>query len=341
MLGSLRLLLAIMVAINHLWNPLANLIGAHALITFYMISGYLITLIINETYKGWNKLPCFIVNRALRIYPCYFFILILTLIGLLILPLAFQTTYSTIQIPVTTQDWLRNISLFFLYKSNIILVPPAWTLGIELSFYIVIALIGRYKNIVILWFAASLAWHIYLVSQGASFSERYTPPAAASLFFSTGAMIYWFKRYLTITFSKIKMSAAVLLFVFLPPILNLAGMDHTLYGYYICAILGAIILAALINPQQPTFISSRTADKLAGDLAYPIYLFHYFSAGLLNAATLFLFGKTAIGSTIYCLVCLLITFTLSFFYLKYIDVRTEKIRNYFRRKALGAPQGKT
>ena len=38
MIGSLRFVLAGLVVLNHLWLPTANLVGAHAVIAFYIIS---------------------------------------------------------------------------------------------------------------------------------------------------------------------------------------------------------------------------------------------------------------------------------------------------------------
>ena len=231
MLGSFRLMLAFMVLVNHLFFPLANLMGAHALTAFYMISGYLITLIVNETYKGKNSFLIFLANRALRIYPAYFFVLVLTIIGILIVPKAFHRAYSTINLPENWAEWAENISLFYLYKADSIMVPPAWTLGIELTFYILLAFVARHRNIIIPWFVISIAWHIYLISQSAPFSERYTPPTAASLFFSTGAMIYWFRDKINfINPGKSAMISLLGVFVTLPPIVHFAFF--VLYYYH-------------------------------------------------------------------------------------------------------------
>lgn len=333
MIGSFRLLLALMVALNHLWNPLANLIGSHALVTFYMISGYLITLIVNKTYNGRHGFLYFIANRALRIYPCYLLILLLTIIGLLTFPTAFNGAYTTIYLPEGAVEWSKNISLFLLHTADAIPVPPAWTLGIELTFYILIALIGRYRSVVLLWFILSLSWHILLVSYNAPFSDRYTPPTAASLFFSIGAMIYWFRDRMPLSLSASPLIVLVLTFIFFPILVQAAGMDRTLYGYYVSGFLGAIILVILLNPQQKPIWGTFQKDKLCGDLAYPVYLFHYFSGAIVNIATLFLFGKTAVGTTPYCLTSLAITFSLSWAYVHFIDRRLEYIRDKIRYRA--------
>ena len=50
MLGLVRFILAGMVVANHFWFPVANQIGAHAVIAFYMISGYLMARVLNTNY---------------------------------------------------------------------------------------------------------------------------------------------------------------------------------------------------------------------------------------------------------------------------------------------------
>ena len=70
MLGIIRFLLASCVVAFHLTGKLPFL-GQFAVNFFYIISGFLITLILNKTYK-FNVIS-FSANRFLRLYPTYFF----------------------------------------------------------------------------------------------------------------------------------------------------------------------------------------------------------------------------------------------------------------------------
>src|SRR5258705_8742306 len=98
MLGRIRFVLASLVVLNHVYLPTNNLLGAHAVAGFYMISGYLMTKVIHDVY-GTSLSGCkrFLTNRLLRIYPAYWFFLVITLVMLVLFPATFGQTYSNMQ----------------------------------------------------------------------------------------------------------------------------------------------------------------------------------------------------------------------------------------------------
>ena len=147
MIGGLRLLLACMVVLNHLWIVTANAIGANAVTGFYIISGFLMTKVIHEVY-GLDSagIARFLVNRALRIFPPYWFYLTATILFLVLFPQSFGQTYSLMQLPEGAFDWFRNISLFYLTWSSTIMIPPAWSLTVECAFYVMMALLLNQSN---------------------------------------------------------------------------------------------------------------------------------------------------------------------------------------------------
>ena len=71
MFGVLRTTLALMVMAFHLFAGIAPL-GKYAVFGFYVISGYLMTLVMNDTYgHTWSGRYAFALNRLLRLYPQY------------------------------------------------------------------------------------------------------------------------------------------------------------------------------------------------------------------------------------------------------------------------------
>jgi peptidoglycan/LPS O-acetylase OafA/YrhL len=195
MLGTLRFVLALLVVMNHLWLPTANKVGAHAVIGFYVVSGFLMTSILCETYIGPGGRVRYFANRFLRLFPGYWFVVLLSLAGLVAYPGYFGNVHSAIRIPQTGYEWLQNATLFDLIYAPLRLVPPAWSLSVEWVFYILIGVgISSRAGWTIAWWLASGTYTIFLIMTGATFGDRYTPPVAASLFFSTGAVIYhWVK----------------------------------------------------------------------------------------------------------------------------------------------------
>src|SRR5579872_4321726 len=173
MTGYLRFVLASLVVANHVWLPVANKVGIHAVAGFFVISGYLMTMVINEVYTGLSGLTRYLANRFLRIFPLYWAVCGLTLIGLTISPHVFENLYSLISFPPNVGIWLRNITLVNLIESPVILVPPAWSLTVEFSFYLLIGLcLGRGRWIAVVWFAMSVAYTLWMIEKGVPFGER-------------------------------------------------------------------------------------------------------------------------------------------------------------------------
>ncbi len=282
MLGTLRFVLALLVVLNHLWLPVANKIGAHAVLGFYVISGFLMTRILCETYFGWAGLGRYFLNRFLRIFPVYWLIAALTLIGLVLLPEYFGNIHASIRIPQTGYEWLQNITLFDFINAPLRVVPPAWSLSVEWVFYIFIAVvISHRKKLAVIWWLLSISYTIFLVIVGASFGDRYTPPVAASLFFSTGAVIYhWRKSLYTSSQGRgwLTWLLQLALFCIFPLVIEGIGLDPHMIGFY-----GAYMLfiSLFVKSMSMDFQSEwwKKFDHLLGDLAYPVFLSHYLAAG--------------------------------------------------------------
>lgn len=141
MFGSFRFVLASMVAISHLGitvytkNP-----GVVAVVSFYLLSGYVMTGLIRRYYISHAHLFTFYLDRLSRILPQYFFILLL---GLILLHF-FSINSSFLQHDLSLTALLENITIiplnYFMFNQSdqMILIPPAWSLGVELQFYALI-----------------------------------------------------------------------------------------------------------------------------------------------------------------------------------------------------------
>ena len=137
MIGVLRFILASLVVLNHLWIPTAGRIDAHAVIAFYVISGYLMTTVINKTYGLTMVGGCkYLANRFLRIYPPYWPFAAISAGLLAIFPDTFGQTYDAIRLPDNLYDAFRNATLIDRTWSPLRIIRPAWSLSVECFFYI-------------------------------------------------------------------------------------------------------------------------------------------------------------------------------------------------------------
>ena len=131
-----------------------------------------------------------------------------------------------------------------------------------------------------LWFALSVTYVVWVNYMQMDWNYKYFYISAASLPFATGALLFHFRSWINENIN-IPGQWAYALFIFL--IVNwAAGLEFgTLktISFYINYVICALLITVLQGVRELRFIS-RKADKLIGDLSYPMYLIHY-QVGLL------------------------------------------------------------
>ncbi len=298
MFGFLRFYLAWMVVITHISTVLGH-VGGFAVFSFYILSGYLMTLIMNDKYKynmqGFKK---YLLNRFLRIYPPYLFVAIITLIGIILFSEAFLSLHKTLRLPETLHEIVSNIIIFGLFPGipeggNLPmarLVPAAWALHVELCFYLLIGVIlGRYKKLVVSWFIVSALYHAVAVTND---YPRYSPIYAASLPFSIGALIYHYRnqfiRILPTSNSLILVSLIIYSIYIL--IAGMIPVTTSVYPFYLNILLTSILICQLSSVDGRNNNKLKKIDSFLGGLSYPIYLSHWLVA--VFVASIFDFNKS-------------------------------------------------
>lgn len=159
-MGLLRLFLATLVVISHLgidfygWN-----VGVWAVVIFYMLAGHVVAKLWSRRPSGgfFTSLGWFYKDRALRIFPLYFAAL---LVSGLVWALGAQSHFLSKQPGLT--DWLSNLAIvplnFYMWTGidRFTLVPPAWSLGAELQFYLLLPLLMLWPRLAIATAAGSV-----------------------------------------------------------------------------------------------------------------------------------------------------------------------------------------
>ncbi|RLJ68003.1 acyltransferase family protein [Sulfurisoma sediminicola] len=327
MLGTLRFVLAVLVVMNHLWLPTANKVGAHAVLGFYVISGFLMTRILSEVYVGPGGRIRYFANRFLRIFPGYWFVAILTLAGLAMFPGHFGNFHSAIRIPQSGYEWLQNLTLFDLIYAPLRLIPPAWSLSVELVFYILIGTgISRTAGGAWVWWLASAGYTAYLVASGVTFGERYTPPAAASLFFSTGAVVYHYaKSRRAPPADALRWWLLLAAFCAWPIAVEALGWDPHMIGFYGAYVLFLPLFAWTVRAAPSG--AGKNGDRFLGDLAYPVFLSHFAAAGLANLLS---GNRLAHQSFAHFLLSLILCLGLAVAMARYLDTAVNRLRDRIR-----------
>jgi peptidoglycan/LPS O-acetylase OafA/YrhL len=346
MFGTYRTLLALVVVVNHLMD--ITIIGQFAVNGFFILSGYLMTFIMCQTYGYSLKgISSFAQNRFLRLFPTYWMIILLTIVMIAVFGSSVVLSYhSKMYIPTTLLEWLQNLSLVFFdtFPKSVgpRLSPPTWALTVELFFYLAIGL-GASKNklLTILWLLAGISYISLTHYSGLHYAYRYEMILAGSLPFSIGACIFHFKEPLSNFFSSFLGPKSITL-LFLIFVLN-AGLASALIKhsgfngwfnlcYYLNYLLNMVIVISLIKGSIP-FIS-RKADQVIGDYSYPIYLCHW-QAGFLSS--MMIFGEPLKGNSfegiVIGIVAIILCIGISWLIIQTIDGPVNALRNRIRKNA--------
>lgn len=283
MLGGLRLLLALCVVFAHVGALPSHLhTGIYAVFGFYVLSGFLVTGILNGTYRG--RPVEFITNRTLKIFPAYFLVALITIPAITFLPVG--SYHQAWAATPSRYDVIANLFVVPLAWSNqtdFRLVPPSWSVGVELINYgLLFALVGRRWWLAAAAFAVSLSYHIHAVVIGADWSARYFPVAAAVLPFSMGALIFFSRNLVSDLAARwlARIGGAIWL-------ANLFMMDTSTadgqavafgVGFYANLLSLGLLIAGLGR------LPRNKLDDYLGDLSYPIFLLHWLIGFLIVSA---------------------------------------------------------
>ncbi len=283
MFGTYRTILALVVAIEHIGDT--PMIGRCAVFGFYILSGYLMTLILHTSYGySWQGFKLYSLNRILRIYPLYWAGCLLSIAIILWVGREFSRDYlGTMFLPRNLESAIRNFLIFFSIRTTPRLVSPTWALSVELLFYFLIGIgISRTRKISLLWFINSIIYAVYVNYANLDWNYRYYSVFAASLPFSTGALIYHYNKELT-GFSifqnkaTLPILAGIILavFYFISPGSKVIRITGFYFSYFLQSMMIISLSSRDIHPLIPS-----SMDQWLGYFSYPIYLTHY-QAGLI------------------------------------------------------------
>lgn len=182
-----------MVALSHLWNDLIWWQGIYGVFGFYVISGYLMTLILSEVYTGFANSWRYALNRILRIFPVYWAALAIALIvGYLGLETLIKDIEAAYQ-PQSATEFIGNFTLVAFWESKLT-ISQAWSLRVELVYYALMVFLCRDWRIVLIWLFCSILICAYQVNENSVFYLRYSTIAGASIAFALGGFGLSFEK---------------------------------------------------------------------------------------------------------------------------------------------------
>lgn len=339
MFGTFRTVLASFVVIGHLFGPYQ--LGSYAVFGFYVLSGFLMTKIMHETYGfTFTGKKRYLVNRFLRIYPTYWFAILLSLLLLFLYGSDITDFKSTMYIPKSPKEWIQNVFILFSRGSSPRLSPATWALTVEIFFYIAICFgVSKTKLRSLSWLVLSFIYTIYLIfAHPQDWEARYFSIRAASLPFSIGGLVYHSKEALIIYLKKWRLLKPTILFLcvwinfcifFIAESKFKVPLIYTV-GFYINLSLMTLCIVSLIESKPPLMV--KKFDKKIGNISYPVYLLHWQVGAFLYSVIFKTFGRRfmALEGLLFLLSSLILVFGCSLFAYFMIDKKIQKIRIHIK-----------
>ena len=287
MLGYFRLFLALCVVFSHFdFKPYGFDIGKAAVFSFFVLAGYVSTKIYINIFN--NNIILFARDRFLRIYPA--------LLTLLIIPLNYCHLLDLKQIQIINDN-----------GTNFIL-PPFWSLGVEIQAYILIALLLFLKAHTILRVIFFLTLFVFTLANLGFFgtnaeSFNYIYLLGTFWAFGVGCLLFWHNNKFLATVSFVLLCNIIVI---------LFGKK---YGYGLEASIGSLVAIFFILMQDKYNFRLKN-NILFGNISYHIFLVHY----------LFIFISYMLFNGINILFILIASFLFSLIFI-YLDKYFNKFRN--------------
>lgn len=362
-MGIIRTLLAISVIVAHSTPILGFTLvgGSTAVQAFYIISGFYMALILNEKYVSQEgSYQLFITNRLMRLYPVYWVVLVCSI---LIYYVSYQYGSPNIfrfyaeyfsRMDLSTQVLLMFENTFILFmdfafyfgldeETGTLLftrnfnevepamylfsfVPQAWTISVEITFYLIAPFLVRRNLLAIgLVMALSIGLRMLLYTNGldhAPWTYQFFPTEL--VFFMLGVISY---RLYRSDYSYVKSSKVGKILFLLTLTLIL------LYQFAPEFVLKKVVLYLVLAASLPSVFNlfkSNKRDRFIGELSYPIYISHKI---VLFVVSMGFFPKVeSVGTT-----CAIVSILVSMLLLLFIINPIEK----FRQRRVIAPSKPT
>jgi len=354
-MGILRILLAISVVLAHSSSIFGfSLVGGQiAVQAFYIISGFYMTLILNEKYIGANNsYKLFISNRFLRLYPIYWVVLFLIILYSVAISIYSKGNHlgnfsvyhynfenmnfgSFIFLLFTNLFILLQDVVMFLgldtttgnlfFTSNFrettpqlytfLFIPQAWTIGVEIAFYLIAPfLVKRKLKIIIPLIMLSLILRIVLYFHFDLKNDPWT-----YRFFPTELFFFLLGIVSYHIYKKLQTIEVKNIFL---KLIWIGILGFTLvYSFLPISAISYLYLTTFFMSLPFVFILTKNwkIDSYIGELSYPIYISHFFVLTVISVLKIPLIGGVG-------LILTLSTIVFSVILNEFVAKKIEKIR---------------
>lgn len=308
-LNSIRFVAALAVMIHHIeltkyWFGQPNIytssfvggvFGQLGIILFFVLSGFLITYLLLAEQQATETISIknFYIRRILRIWPLYYFIVIL---GLFILP-----HIKAMAVPGYTEqihDHFLSKTLMFLsfipdvayamYK-HVPYAEQAWSVGVEEQFYVIwpllialvvhqkktlnmlIGVIGFYTAIKIISIVMNSEYESNIaINEFFQFWQNFSIDCMAIGGIGAYLLFYKKEKVLKVLYNKY-LQIALYIIVF---VITIKGLDIPYFTYQLYSLIFVVLILNLAsNPKSVLNLEYKPLNYL-GKISYGLYMYH-------------------------------------------------------------------
>jgi peptidoglycan/LPS O-acetylase OafA/YrhL len=172
---------------------------------FFVLSGFLLGGILLDNKRAPNLFRVFYTRRACRIWPLYYLLVVLLLVGPQPWNLGVEPAYghAPYQVPLPAWTYLtltQNVTMGFMESAGSIWLTPTWSLAVEEQFYLVLPFLIRfiprnrllYAIVALIALTALSRWAVLAFYPHGDFAFWFLPCRAESLFW--GVLGAWLIR---------------------------------------------------------------------------------------------------------------------------------------------------
>lgn len=284
-MGLLRLFLALSVVAGHSGTTILGFkgIGAfYAVNFFFIISGFYMAMVLTEKYKTTPPV-LFYKSRIFRLFPTYYIGLVLSVA---VSHQAIFDFFRTLALPGKLFFIFQNAFIFGQDLSYLVCVktidgqcanpvaltlnPPAWSLAVELGFYLLAPFMVKSAKKTFIFVAIGCAYLLSInvlqfpldpvpyLRSGDIYSFNYYFYPASFIFFGGGALAYHLSRPTAQPRYFVGVVALIVL-----------SFSQTVMPFWHLLFFGMAI------PVLFRYTATNRFDRQIGELSYPLYILHF------------------------------------------------------------------
>ena len=313
--GAFRLFLASLVVMTHFTRIE---LGATAVYLFFVLSGFWVyRMFVSKYERSSRPATLFIMSRFLRILPLFLLFNSLAL-----------ALHLALQDQVFFEQFLSDIipNTLIIGYASLPLAPlaPAWSLDIELQFYIVFPLLfslldrlDRYAVPVLVCVLGLGGLYISFFVSSYGVSETIIPYIGFFLLGVFAARNSWKPSSGLIYGSAAILALGVLVLIGVPSLRGYVLHSHTNVEFvWNSTVTFAVALIAAPIALSSVYAKSTPRDRLIGDLSYVVYCSHWL---MVVVATRFLNELGKVEKELIVMAMVALTYLASLFVLIYFD----------------------